>query len=266
MLQEAEAAAAAAVEAAAAKLEWEAAGRSLHDQLEEMLVVKEQQHKELALQREAEAAAIAVKAAEQQAAWLEQHAAKKAQVAQYKQQQQEQQVAEQLAAEQAAAEALAAAEAAIDAQKPAVAARQAMALDRMQQQIEQQKQQQAELEARQKRLAALAEAFAPHVDRDPQRLLQPTAASAAAVEAGAQEVQDHTGAAFRPVHGYNTAQVVADPRFRVVEALREAGLTGGAAKGYVQQVFTGMQPVTAARRGNLTTGQLEAMQACNREL
>lgn len=218
---------------------------------------------ELAQQLETEAAAAAATAAEQQAAWIEQREAKKAQIAQYRDQQQEQQAAVQLAEEQAAAEARAAAEAAMDAQKPAVAARQAMAWDKMQQQIEQQKQRQVELEARQKRLAALAEAFAPHVDRDPQRLLQATAASAAAVEAGAQEVQDAAGAAFRPVHGYNTAQVVADPRFRVVEALRDAGLTGGAAKGYVQQVFSGMQSDTAGRRGNLTTGQLEALQARN---
>lgn len=163
-------------------------------------------------------------------------------------------------AEQAEAEARAAAAAAVEAQRPAVAARQAMSWDRMQQQIEQQKQRQVDLEARQQRLAALAETFAPHVTRDPQRLLQPTAASAAAVEAGVEGVGIAAGAAFRPVHGFTTAQVVADPRFRVVEALRQAGLTGGAAKGYVQQVFSGMQPANAIRRGNLTTGQLQAMQ------
>lgn len=42
MLQEAEAASFEAVEAAAAKLEWEAAGKALHDKLEDMQVVKEQ--------------------------------------------------------------------------------------------------------------------------------------------------------------------------------------------------------------------------------
>lgn len=216
---------------------------------------------DLATQQAAESAAATAKAAAHQAAWMEQHAAKKAEVAAYKEQQQQQQATAQQLAQQAEAEARAAAAAAIEAQKPAVAARQALSRDRLHLQLEQQKQRQLKLESRKQRLAAIAEALSPHVARDPQRLLQPTAASVAAIEAGLEEVGSAAAAAFRPVHGYTSAQVAADPRFKVVEALTRAGLINGAAKGYVGQVVSGMQPVTALRRGNLTTGQLQAMQS-----
>jgi len=62
------------------------------------------------------------------------------------------------------------------------------------------------------------------------------------------------------VHGFTTSQVVADPRFRVVEALRNAGVVLGSAasRGYVQQVVAGLQLTVPPRPDSLTTQQLEA--------
>lgn len=205
---------------------------------------------ELAARKEAKAKAIAAKVATAQAAWQQEHAAKKAQVAQYQQQVAQQMAEAQEAAAIAAAEAAAAAQAALAAQQPAVAARQAERRDRLQQQLEQQRQRQAAMAERQARLDAIAKALAPNVPNDPQRLLQPTAASTATA--------DPAGAAFKPVHGYTTAQVVADQRFRVVEALHAAVLLNTAAKGYVQQVVASVQPTAATRVDNLNTVQLQA--------
>lgn len=142
----------------------------------------------------------------------------------------EQQLAEKQAAELQAAAAQAAADA-IEAHRPAVAARQADALQRRQQHQEQLRQRAAAAEDRQLRLAATAAALGPSIERDPERLLQATAASAAA----APEV----GQAFKPVHGFTSQQVTADPRFRLVEAIREAGaLRGGASSvGYLKQAL-----------------------------
>lgn len=207
---------------------------------------------ELAAQQEAAAAEAALQAAAAQAAWQQQHEAKKAHVQQYKQQLAEQLAHAKAAEEQAAAAAAAALQATIAAQKPVVEARQAECLEKRLEQLQQHQQRQEQLAERQARLEAIAAALAPHIQSDPARVLQPTAASAAAADciAGA--------AAFKPVHGYTTAQVVADPRFRVVEALSSAGLLAGAAKGYLQQVVAAVQPATASRIDNYTSSQLQA--------
>lgn len=132
--------------------------------------------------------------------------------------------AQQAAAAQAAADA-------IEANRPAVAARQEEALQRRQQHQEQQRLAAAAAHARQQRLAAIAAALGPKLERDPVRVLQATAASAAAAPL--------VGQAFKPVHGFTSQQVTADPRFRLVEALREAGaLRGGASSvGYLKQAL-----------------------------
>jgi chromosome segregation ATPase len=207
---------------------------------------------ELAVQQEAEARAAAAQAAAAQAAWQQQHDAKKAQVQHYKQQLAEQLAHAREAEEQAAVEAAAVLQAAIAAQKPIVEARQAECLEKRQEQMQQHHQRQAQREERRAQLDAIAAVLAPNIASDPARVLQPTAASAAAADAAAG------GAAFKPVHGYTTAQVVADPRFRVVEALNSAGLLSGAAKGYVQQVVAAVQPATASRIDNYTSSQLQA--------
>jgi hypothetical protein len=110
---------------------------------------------------------------------------------------------------------------AIAAHKPAVAARQGEALQRR--------------HAQQLRLDAIAAALGPKLERDPGRVLQATAASAAPAAA--------VGQAFRPVHGFTAQQVTRDPRFRLVEALREAGaLRGGASSvGYLKQAMARLQ-------------------------
>jgi hypothetical protein len=207
---------------------------------------------ELALQQEAAAHAAAQQAAAAQAACQQQHAAKKAQVQQYKQQLAEQLAQAKAAEEQAAAGAAAAVQASIAAQKPVVEARQMESLVKRQEQIKHHQRRQEQLAEQRARLDAIAAALAPHVASDPARVLQPTAASAAAADDAVN------AAAFRPVHGYTTAQVVADPRFRVVEALNSAGLLTGAAKGYAQQLVAAVQPATASRIDNYTSSQLQA--------
>ncbi|KAF6264765.1 hypothetical protein COO60DRAFT_1624134 [Scenedesmus sp. NREL 46B-D3] len=281
MLGEAAAAAAAGAEAAAGRLAWEAAGALLAGHLAGLQQAKQQERqwprkmqpghccrgsrqcelrraKQCKQQVSAELswyAAMAVascfgaaalvfqlpahsagldfirqgRAAQQEAA---QHEGKKAQVQQYKQELAQQLARAKGAEEQAAAEAAAALQASIAAQRPMVAARQAGCLGKRQEQLQQHQQRQERLAERQARL--------------------PTAASAAAADAAAG------AAAFQPVHGYTTAQVVADPRFRVVEALNSAGLLSGAVKGYVQQVVAAVQPATASRIDNFTTTQLQA--------
>jgi hypothetical protein len=124
---------------------------------------------------------------------------------------------------------------AIAAHKPAVAARQGEALQRRHAQQEWQRQRLADAAARQLRLDAIAAALGPKLERDPGRVLQATAASAAPAAA--------VGQAFRPVHGFTAQQVTRDPRFRLVEALREAGaLRGGASSvGYLKQAMARLQ-------------------------
>jgi chromosome segregation ATPase len=207
---------------------------------------------EHAAQEEAQARAAAAQAAAAQAAWQQQHHAKKAQVQQYKQQLAEQLAHAKEAEEHAAAEAAAALQAVIAALKPNVEARQAECLEKRQEQMQQHQRRQVQLAERRARLDAIAAALAPHIPSDPARILQPTAASPAAADEAA------SGSAFKPVHGYTTAQVVADPRFRVVEALNTAGLLSGAAKGYVARVVAAVQPATASRIDNFTSSQLQA--------
>jgi hypothetical protein len=99
-------------------------------------------------------------------------------------------------------------------------------------------------------LEALAAGVAPQVPRDPARLLAPTAASAA--------VAPPNGAAFHPVHGYNTQQLLSDPRFRVLEALGEAGLRSTAA---AVDAVARLPPMRHLRLDALTTTQQQALAA-----
>lgn len=225
----------AAAEAAANRLSTALSRQLLHDHLEGMAVIRREQQELVSAQAAAAEAAEAAKAAEEAAAHQERRAGQREMVLQHKQQIAAQQLEQEALTEEARRAAVAASAAAIEASRPVVAARQADALQRLQQQHEQLRQRASDAEARQQRLAAIAAALGPKLQRDPDRVLQPTAASAAEATA--------VGAAFRPVHGFTAQQVTADPRFRLVEALRAAGaLRGGAGSaGYIKQAMARLQ-------------------------
>jgi chromosome segregation ATPase len=220
-LREASAAATAGADAAASRLSSAVSRQLLHDQLAGMSMLRGQQQQAQAAARAAAEAVQAAQAAAAGEAARQRAAQQRAQVQDYKQQLQQERCEAQRLDEQAAQAAAAAAGAAMAAARTAVEARQGEALHRLQQQQEQARAAQAATDARRQRLAAIAAALGPQLARDPARLLQATAASSAAPRA------QHP--AFRPVHGFTTQQVVADPRFRLVEALRGAGLLAGAA-------------------------------------
>jgi hypothetical protein len=117
--------------------------------------------------------------------------------------------------------------------------------------MQEQRKQQAVLAAQRKeRLMQLAASLAPTVSSDPERLLNPTVSSKA--QAPAQ------GLAFPPVHGYTTQQLLADQRFKVLEALGSAGLRG---TGYARHAVEALPPVKPVRVDVLTTVQRQAYQA-----
>lgn len=235
-LAEASCSTAAAAEVAAARLSNAVSRQLLHDQLSCISAIKQHQQEQAVAEEAAAAAVQAAQAVAEAAAQQQRSVARKVLVAQYKQRVEQQQLEVQAEVEQLQHEAALAANAAIEASRPAVAARQAEALQRLQQQHEQQQQQAEAAAARQQRLAAISAALGPKLDRDPARVRQPTAASAAAAPA--------VGQAFRPVHGFTSQQVVADPRFRLVEALRGAGVmfNGGASSvGYLKQAMARLQ-------------------------
>ena len=60
---------------------------------------------------------------------------------------------------------------------------------------------------------------APQVEADPARVLMPTAASSA-------EAMDGGGSAFEAVHGFTTADVLRDKRFRVRPPFASERLSG----------------------------------------
>ena len=96
----------------------------------------------------------------------------------------------------------------------------------------------------------LAASLAPTVSSDPERLLNPTLSSKA--QAPAQ------GLAFPPVHGYTTQQLLADQRFRVLEALGSAGLRG---TGYARHAVEALPPMKPVRVDALSSVQKQAHQA-----
>jgi hypothetical protein len=55
-----------------------------------------------------------------------------------------------------------------------------------------------------------------HAEADPSRILQPTLSTLAEATP--------TASAFRPVHGYSTATITADRRFRAAEAMAVCGM------------------------------------------
>ena len=84
-----------------------------------------------------------------------------------------------------------------------------------------------EEEDRERRLARLRESVAPvGITRDPQRAIAATAASAASDGALALVAETAEAAFGGRVHGYTTDHLMKDQRFRMSEALRDAGMGG----------------------------------------
>lgn len=241
-LQQAESATLDAAEAAASRLSNAVEQMLLQDQLEGIGVVRREQQDRREAQAAADAAAEAAVAATAEAARRQRTAEQKEQVAEYRQHLCQQQAEADAHAHEQQQAAEAAAAAAIAASKPAVEARQAEALKQLQQQQDMQRQRQAAALAQQQRLAAIADALAPRLPRDPQRVLQATAASSAAAPV--------TDPAFKPVHGFTAQQVVADPRFRFVEAMSGAGILQGAAgrAGVIKEAMARLQAGSTAGR------------------
>ncbi len=108
----------------------------------------------------------------------------------------------------------------VEANKGRVELRHAEYKLKVQRMQEQQKALQALEMEKQERLDRLRALVAPVVEDDPQRVLKPTVASAAATAAIEEEKEAMqkgvSGAAFRPVHGYTVHQLYKDPRFKVI--------------------------------------------------
>ena len=113
-----------------------------------------------------------------------------------------------------------------------------------------QAEQQAAAARQQALLDQMAAAVAPLVPRDPARVSAPTAASSA--------ITPPSGAAFCAVHGYNTQQLLSDQRFRLLEALGEAGLRG---TDHAAQAISRLPPMRTVRVDALTTPQQQALAA-----
>jgi len=205
-----------AAAAAADELTWGVAGEVKRDQVVEWRLVREQERREEEHRVAAEAQQVAQRQAQQQAEEDAQRALDRQAIVALQMQRAAKAAAAKEAAEQAAAAAARETAARMAAERPAVAARQTLALEQLiERHTARQKLEEAAL-TRQQRLDALT--HHPEAAVDPLRLLQPTKCSAA-------EAQPE-GRAFAPVHGYSTQQLMRDPRFRVLDALGRAGLRG----------------------------------------
>ncbi|XP_010889269.2 coiled-coil domain-containing protein 148 [Esox lucius] len=105
-------------------------------------------------------------------------------------------------------------------------------------------------EERQSRLEALRNQVAVLAEPDPDRMMGCTEAwRARLAQLTEEESQWH-----RPVYHLNTytdSQIVSDPRLRIEQALREAGLHNTL---YAKEVLSGVQPLRPPRRDTVSTG------------
>mmetsp|Transcript_28972 Transcript_28972/g.81592 ORF Transcript_28972/g.81592 Transcript_28972/m.81592 type:complete len:548 (-) Transcript_28972:212-1855(-) len=231
-------------------LQREAAQQQLHKELEEL-------HK----QREAEAKIVAAERAEadqataEEAARLEEQRRKemdhkKMLIAQYREenaqreaearrwQQQEEAEAAERAAEQAAVN-----QERVDYR----AVLYDMKLEEKELRLQQQMEEDAE---REQRLEALRSKVAVEAERDPERVLQPTASMCA--EAAIDPITYGNGNGFSDVHLFK------DQRFKVMTALAEKGLLQSKhAHAYTANMISSARPMRPTRADNLTTVQRE---------
>lgn len=96
--------------------------------------------------------------------------------------------------------------------------------------------------------------MAVEAEADFARLVGHTESSRATAEAAAAEA---AGAKAPPVHGYTNEQLMRDPRFRLLTALHERGLTAGHAGSYAAEVLARTGAARATRVDNLTSAQID---------
>jgi hypothetical protein len=220
--------------AAAEELVWGLHGELKRQWVAEWKQVCEEQRREEGQQADLRSQQAAEELAVQQAAEAARRAEERAALDLAR----EQKAAEAAAALAAAREAQAAAEQQaaerIEAGRPAVAARQATALGRLQERRAARRVAEGEAAARQRRLDEAT--FHPEAEHDSLRVLRPTECSAAEAHA--------VGRAFAPVTSYTTQQLMRDPRFRLLDALGRAGLRGTEA---ASRTVAEQQPVRVAR-------------------
>jgi hypothetical protein len=237
LLSDATAAEAAAAASAARRLEWEAASQRGRGCLVAWRCDRDVATQASAQRAAAAAAAGAAAAVRRRQAEAAAWAVDKAAIAQHRARQ-----AGEAAQARAAAESEAAARARheaarLQADRPAVEARQAAALKGLVERMEARQRAEKAALARARRLDKAT--YHPEAPADPGRVLLPTAASAAVAQAP-------EWAAFQPMNGYSTRQVVQDPRFRLLEALGHAGLRGTRA---AAEAVVAAAAVPGSRRG-----------------
>jgi len=139
------------------------------------------------------------------------------------------------AAERARATEAEAARAAVEAAQPSIRRRQELIEERKQARAQREQEEAAAAAARETRLEALRALVVPAVERDPTRVLLPTAASAA---------EDSSHNPLFSVHGYDMTELLRDQRFRLQLALFDRGLH---ASEYGRAAVASMQPATQPR-------------------
>ncbi|GLI63724.1 hypothetical protein VaNZ11_006785 [Volvox africanus] len=237
-------------EEAASRLVAELQRVRARDELEELRAEKAREDEVAMAERAAREAAEAETRLLAEARERQERAAKKEMVAAYRAELDRQLAEQQAAAEEAERLAALAAKQQADYNRQRVEVRQAEYVARQEQARERQAAIEAEVLAREARLARLRALVAPEVAADPERLLGPTAASAAV-----DPDKDAEGA-FHPVNGFTTDQVVKDQRFKVFEALAVLGLHETT---YGRQAIAAAQPARPTRPDNFTTEEREAM-------
>ncbi|XP_062312161.1 coiled-coil domain-containing protein 148-like [Osmerus eperlanus] len=107
-----------------------------------------------------------------------------------------------------------------------------------------------EEEHRENRLEALRNQVAVVAEGDPARMMGDTAAWRNRQQGGEQE-KFVLHKPLYDLHTYTDTQIVSDPRVRIEQALRQAGLHNTP---YAQQVFSGLKPLRPPRRDTESTG------------
>lgn len=105
-----------------------------------------------------------------------------------------------------------------------------------------------EEEEKERRLDAIRAQVAVEATADPVRLMAPTESSRA------EALQAQSGPR---VNGYMTDDLMRDPRFRLMTALHERGLTAGRAGSYAADVVGRTAPLKPTRVDNLTSHQIQ---------
>jgi hypothetical protein len=229
-------------EQAAVRVRWQAASEKLRGCVQEWQVARAEQRK-VEEQRDLEANRRAAQEEERQReAELRRRADESEALSTFQLQRAEAGAAAQAAAEATARRAAAETAARVRRGRPAVAARQAVAQDQVVQRQEARARAEAAAAERRRRLDESV--HHPSAPADPARTVGPTESSRAQPEAH--------GAAFRAVHGFTTAQVLSDLRFRALEALGGAGLRGSPA---CAAAVAALAPVRAARVDTLSSAQ-----------